>query len=85
MIEPAAWGVPILTGPYLFNFSEASQLLIGGGAMQVCDNSDLLAEQVVELLQNQQRCAEMGSAAQRIADANRGALDKLLSVIEKTI
>jgi 3-deoxy-D-manno-octulosonic-acid transferase len=53
--------------------------------MQVCDNSDLLAEQVVELLQNQQRCAEMGSAAQRIADANRGALDKLLSVIEKTI
>ena len=30
MIEPAAWGVPVLTGPHLFNFTEASQLLVGG-------------------------------------------------------
>ena len=85
MIEPAAWGVPIITGPHLFNFSEASQLLIEGNAMQVCQSAEQMAEQVVELLQNQPRRAEMGSAAQRIADANRGALDKLLRVIEKTI
>jgi 3-deoxy-D-manno-octulosonic-acid transferase len=85
MIEPAAWGVPVLTGPHLFNFSEASQLLLEGGAMQVCDSADQLADQVVELLQNQQKSTEMGSAAQRIADANRGALGKLLSVIEKTL
>lgn len=85
MIEPAAWGVPIITGPHLFNFSEASQLLLEGNAMQVCQSAEQMAEQVVELLQNQPRRAEMGSAAQRIADANRGALDKLLRVIEKTI
>jgi len=85
MIEPAAWGVPILTGPHLFNFSEASQLLLEGNAMQVCQSAEQMAEQVVELLENQTRRAEMGGAAQRIADANRGALDKLLRVIEKTI
>jgi 3-deoxy-D-manno-octulosonic-acid transferase len=82
MIEPAAWGVPVLSGPHLFNFSEASQLLLEGDAMQISNSADQLAEQVVELLQNQQLRAEMGSAAQRIADANRGALDKLLTVIE---
>jgi 3-deoxy-D-manno-octulosonic-acid transferase len=85
MIEPAAWGVPVLTGPHLFNFTEASQLLLDGGAMQVCESSDQLAKQALELLQNQQRCAEMGSAARRIAEANRGALDKLIALIERTI
>ena len=85
MIEPAAWGVPVLSGPHLFNFSEASQLLLNGGAMQICQSADQMAEQVVELIQNQAQRDEMGGAAQRIAEANRGALDRLLSLIDKTI
>jgi 3-deoxy-D-manno-octulosonic-acid transferase len=85
MIEPAAWGVPVLTGPHLFNFSEASQLLLEGNGMLICDSADQLAVETVELLQNQQRRAEMGSAARRIAEANRGALDKLMAVIERSI
>jgi 3-deoxy-D-manno-octulosonic-acid transferase len=85
MIEPAAWGVPVLSGPHLFNFSEASHLLLNGGAMQICQSADEMAEQVVELLANQVQRDEMGSAAQRIAEANRGALDRLLSLIDKTI
>lgn len=85
MIEPAAWGVPVLTGPHLFNFSEASQLLLGGDAMQICDSAEQLTEQVVELLNDQQRRADMGSSARRIAEANRGALDKLIALIERSI
>jgi len=85
MIEPAAWGVPVLSGPHLFNFSEASQLLLNGGAMQICQSADQMAEQVVELLENQVQRDEMGSAAQCVAEANRGALDRLLSLIDKTI
>jgi 3-deoxy-D-manno-octulosonic-acid transferase len=84
IIEPAAWGAPVLTGPHLFNFSEASQLLLVGGAMQICDSADQLAEQVVELLNDQQRRAEMGSSARLIAEANRGALDKLIALIERS-
>jgi 3-deoxy-D-manno-octulosonic-acid transferase len=84
IIEPAAWGVPVLTGPHLFNFSEASQLL-DGDAMQICHSADQMAEQVVKLLKNQTQRAEMGAAAQRIASANRGALGRLLSLIDKTI
>ena len=56
MIEPAAWELlPIISGPHLFNFSEVSQLLIGGGAMLVCENTTQLAEQTLDLLQNPQR------------------------------
>ena len=85
IIEPAAWGVPVLSGPHLFNFSEASQLLLDGGAMQICQSAEQMAEQVVGLLQNQVQRTEMGGAAQRIAEENRGALNRLLDLIEKTI
>ena len=85
MIEPAAWGVPVLTGPHLFNFTEASQLLLEGKAMKVCHNADQLAERCVELFQDRQLRSEMGSAAQRIAEANRGALERLLALVERTL
>jgi len=82
MIEPAAWGVPILTGPHLFNFSEASQLLIQGGAMKVCDSDASLADECLDLLQNDEQRRTMGDAAQQVAEENRGALSKLLAIVE---
>jgi len=82
MIEPAAWGVPVVTGPHLFNFAEASRLLIEGDAMIVCEDADSLAEQCIGLFCNQQRRTQMGEAAHHIANANRGALDRLLAVID---
>lgn len=91
MIEPAAWGVPILSGPHLFNFSEASRLLIEGRAMRVCEgaesvnSADSLAGECIEILQNQSLATEMGDAARRIAEANRGALNKLLKVIDDNL
>ncbi|MDG1310663.1 MAG: lipid IV(A) 3-deoxy-D-manno-octulosonic acid transferase [Porticoccaceae bacterium] len=83
IIEPAAWGVPVLTGPHLFNFAEASRLLIEGGAMSVCGSAERLAEQAIGLFENQQRRTEMGDAARLIADANRGALERLMAVIDR--
>lgn len=82
MIEAAAWGVPVVTGPHLFNFAEASRLLLEGDAMIVCEDADSLAEQCIGLFANRQRCTQMGDAAHRIAEANRGALDRLLAVID---
>ena len=85
MIEPAAWGVPVLTGPHLFNFTEASQLLLAADGMLVCHDADDLAEQCIALLGNKGRRQEMGNAARLVAEANRGALDKLMSVIDRFI
>ena len=85
MIEPAAWGIPILSGPHLFNFSEVSQLLIAGDAMLVCDSASSLAGQCANLLQDSERRYAMGSAAQQIAEANRGALVKLLEQIDRQL
>lgn len=85
MIEPAAWGVPILSGPHLFNFSEVSHLLITGKGMSVCESASSLAEQCIDLLGNPDRRHDMGSAARQVAEENRGALIKLLDKIHKQL
>ncbi|KRO97412.1 MAG: lipid IV(A) 3-deoxy-D-manno-octulosonic acid transferase [Proteobacteria bacterium] len=85
MIEAAAWGTPVLTGPHLFNFSEVAQLLIEAGGMKVCQDFDDLADQCTLLLQDEPQRTEMGDAARRVAEANRGALDRLLAVITQII
>ncbi len=85
VIEPAAWGVPVLTGPHLFNFSEASELLMGGGGMLICQNSDELSRHCSRLLQDESIRQTMSLASRQVAEANRCAFDRLLAVIDPII
>ncbi|MGI1679682.1 MAG: lipid IV(A) 3-deoxy-D-manno-octulosonic acid transferase [Cellvibrionaceae bacterium] len=85
VIEPAAWGLPILTGPHLFNFSEASQLLLSQKAMRVVEGSKQLEEIVVLLAKNEKIRREMGKRARDVALENRGALDKLILIIKQKL
>jgi 3-deoxy-D-manno-octulosonic-acid transferase len=85
LIEPAIWAVPVLSGPHLFNFSEASRLLREAQGMAICESADAIAEQIVALLQDVQAVERMGNAAKSVTDNNRGALDKLFSIIERQL
>ena len=83
IIEPAMWGIPVLSGPHLFNFAESSRLMIDSSGLLLCDDAQQLAENCLLLLQNPSYGSSTGSAAQKVAEMNRGALKKLLSQIEK--
>ncbi len=85
MIEPAAWAKPVLSGPSLFNFAEASRLLVAAGGMQVVDNPEQLAEQAQRLLAQPEVAVVMGQKALAVADANRGALARLLAIIDSQL
>ncbi|MCL4142917.1 UNVERIFIED_CONTAM: hypothetical protein GTU68_064737 [Idotea baltica] len=82
LIEPAIWAIPVLSGPHLFNFSEASRLLRESQGMVICEDASAIAEEVVALLQNPQSATRMGQAAKSVTDNNRGALGRLLVIIE---
>jgi 3-deoxy-D-manno-octulosonic-acid transferase len=82
LIEPAAWGKPIFCGPSLFNFAEVSRLLIASSGLQVMDTPAELATAVAELLESAELTERMGAAAKAVAEANRGALERLLVVID---
>lgn len=80
-IEPAAWGLPLLSGEHLFNFAEVARLLVDAGALIKVNSAQALAEEFIRLLEDKSLRMETGAAALREALDNRGALDKTLVVI----
>jgi len=49
------------------------------------EDAAVLAETVIELIQNPQQARQMGQSAQQVAEANRGALERLLTVIDSSL
>ena len=81
LIEPAAWALPILCGKHLFNFSDVAEVLQQQQALLVCETETVLYDRVAGLLQEPAKRKDMGIAAQRTANENRGALQRLLTEI----
>jgi len=82
LIEPAAWQLPIITGEHLFNFSEVSHLLKTADALLIVNGATTLAAAVIELLQDTVSRHAMGQRAQQVAESNRGALQRLIQVVQ---
>ena len=84
-IEPAAWALPLLSGPHLFNFAEVANLLTNANALQVVASADELVLAVEALVMNNAVRQERGNSAWQVANENRGALAKTLGAIETYI
>ena len=82
LLEPASVGRPVLTGPYNFNGEEIAQLLMDAGAAVVVSDTAALAHAVKGLLDDANLRAVMGAAGRAVLDANRGALDRLLTLVD---
>ena len=82
MLEPAALGLPVISGPHLFNFQSVSELLLEVNGMLVVHSSDALAMEVTALFANPQLAVEMGCRAKDVVNQNRGALERQLSLIQ---
>lgn len=82
MLEPAAWGLPILTGPSDFNFREISALLQQANALSKVSDANSLTTALVDLAGDTALRLQRGNAAKQVIAANRGALEKLLVEIE---
>jgi len=85
MIEPAAWGKPTLSGLSVFNFAEVSRLLAESGGLTLVEGAAPLAEAVIGLIKSPEQSQQMGQQAQQVAEANRGALERLLTVIDNSL
>ncbi|MBI2380665.1 MAG: lipid IV(A) 3-deoxy-D-manno-octulosonic acid transferase [Gammaproteobacteria bacterium] len=83
-LEPAALGLPCLSGPHDFNFADiARQLAAAGGLRRVADAAEL-AEAVGAWLAEPEAREAAGAAALGVVEANRGALARLLELVDKT-
>ncbi|MBN2126486.1 MAG: hypothetical protein JW821_19450, partial [Deltaproteobacteria bacterium] len=81
LLEPAAFGCPVLFGPHTHNFVLMSELLLEtGGGRRVRDGGDLYRA-VMEILLDPEQARVMGEKARQFVENNRGALDRVLDRI----
>lgn len=81
LLEPAALGLPILTGPNNSNSEEAARQLTANGAAQIVQGPQDLGEKVATLLAEPDTRARMGAAGREFVAANKGALERLLRLV----
>lgn len=85
LLEPAALGLPVLTGPNNSNGEDIARLLLECGAAEIVRDGAALGSRVAELLSDRESRVEMGNRGRAAVDRNRGALDKLLALIESLL
>ena len=82
LLEPAALGLPVLTGPSHFNGKDIAQLLLKeGAALQVADARSLAAT-LQRLLGDSAERRRLGSIGKALVESNRGSVARLLALIE---
>ncbi|MGF1724511.1 lipid IV(A) 3-deoxy-D-manno-octulosonic acid transferase [Photobacterium nomapromontoriensis] len=85
MLEPAALGKPILTGPSYYNFTDITLQLESAGALEVCNDANALGTNLSALLSDKAKQATMGEAAQQIVKQNQGAVTKTLNTLTQLL
>jgi 3-deoxy-D-manno-octulosonic-acid transferase len=81
LIEACAVGVPVLIGPHVFNFTQATaDAVAAGAAVQVKDPADL-GRALRELFGDKARRLAMGGAASAFAARHRGATARTVDVL----
>jgi 3-deoxy-D-manno-octulosonic-acid transferase len=85
VLEPAALSVPVLVGPHTFNFEEITRSLIQqGGADRVVGTKEL-GPAVLKLLLDGERRTHMGEAAQLVFERERGAVKRIVRMIDAVL
>ena len=85
LLEPAALGKPVLSGPHLFNFLEISSQLREAGALREVRDADNLAREVAQLWQSRDDWQAMSEAGLAVLRRNQGALARLLGGIQRLL
>ena len=83
IIEPASMGSPVLFGPHMYHFEDVKEAFVSGdAAVCVADEADLIGA-VMDLLENPAKAEDLGRAAKRVVEANRGATDRYYQALRK--
>jgi 3-deoxy-D-manno-octulosonic-acid transferase len=85
LLEPAALGLPVISGPHVFNAQEIADMFIERGASRVVHDFNELAASVGDLISDPDAATRIGEKGREIVLKNRGSLSKLLGLLEPLI
>jgi 3-deoxy-D-manno-octulosonic-acid transferase len=85
LIEALAAGAPVIVGPHMYNFAEATRLAIeAGAALQVRDARQAM-ERAAALLRDDAQRYRMSEAGRALCAAHRGATARHLAVCRRLL
>jgi 3-deoxy-D-manno-octulosonic-acid transferase len=85
LIEACAAGVPVVLGPSMFNFAEATRLALEAGAVLQAADAPGAVRAALELLGDPARRRAMGEAGLALCAAHRGATARHLAVCRRLL
>lgn len=78
LIEALAVGAPVVAGPSMFNFADATRLAVEAGAAVQASDAGSAIRTALGLIADQSRRRRMGEAGKKLCEAHRGATEKHL-------
>jgi len=83
LLEPAALGIPVVTGPHVFNFQEITDLLVEAGAAVRIENTEALLQTLAGWLGDANERHRVGQQGRQVVERNRGALQDVMAIIDR--
>jgi len=81
LLEPAGLGLPVLTGPHVFNAPDVARLLLAAGAALEVHSAKDLGDQVTRLLRDPAERTTRGRAGIAVIGANGGAVERVVGIV----
>ncbi|MEH6456330.1 MAG: lipid IV(A) 3-deoxy-D-manno-octulosonic acid transferase [Cocleimonas sp.] len=91
-LEATLFGVPVVSGPHMFNFEDIATELSVAELLFVCDDEFEISKKLSQILTDKKQLEEQGSEvnlfkekSERFMQQHRGVTTRLLSIISKLI
>jgi 3-deoxy-D-manno-octulosonic-acid transferase len=84
-LEPAVWGVPVATGPHVFNFREVYAEMTAAGGAVVVEDAGGLAAVLSRWISEPDAARRAGARGRRVVEANRGATERTVTALLEMI
>jgi 3-deoxy-D-manno-octulosonic-acid transferase len=85
LIEALACGSPVVVGPSIFNFAEATRLALEAGAVLQAANAVDAVKLAVSLLHDARLRRAMSAAGRKLCQTHRGATERHLKLLDEVI
>nr|WP_289622989.1 lipid IV(A) 3-deoxy-D-manno-octulosonic acid transferase [Vibrio ordalii] len=85
MLEPAALGKPVLTGPSYYNFTDITEQLIKAEGLKVVTTAKAISKSISQAFNDKNALHSKSQSTRLVIDKNRGSLANTISAIELII
>ncbi|MGR5319932.1 lipid IV(A) 3-deoxy-D-manno-octulosonic acid transferase [Vibrio sp. DNB22_19_1] len=83
VLEPAALGVPVITGPSYYNFKEIVEMMQVKSLISIVNNTDQLAQSITVLFEDRSLRNTLQNGMTQFYDINSGTIAKTLNAVKE--